>query len=69
MTVFITGLILMQYGSGPVKGFAVTLGISDTFSVISVTFNNWRVRKEDSGRHIGCAARSASVTLSRRANG
>jgi len=25
MTVFITGLILAQYGSGPVKGFAVTL--------------------------------------------
>jgi preprotein translocase subunit SecD len=38
MTVFISGLILMQYGSGPVKGFAVTLVIGIVCSLFTGFF-------------------------------
>jgi preprotein translocase subunit SecD len=38
VTVFITGLILMQYGSGPVKGFAVTLVIGIICSLFTGFF-------------------------------
>jgi preprotein translocase subunit SecD len=38
MTVFISGLILMQYGSGPVKGFAVTLVIGIICSLFTGFF-------------------------------
>jgi preprotein translocase subunit SecD len=37
-TVFISGLILMQYGSGPVKGFAVTLVIGILCSLFTGFF-------------------------------
>jgi len=37
-TVFISGLILMQYGSGPVKGFAVTLVIGIICSLFTGVF-------------------------------
>ncbi|HEY3822099.1 MAG TPA: protein translocase subunit SecD [Polyangiaceae bacterium] len=37
-TVFISGLILMQYGSGPVKGFAVTLVIGIICSLFTGFF-------------------------------
>jgi preprotein translocase subunit SecD len=38
ITVFISGLILMQYGSGPVKGFAVTLVIGILCSLFTGFF-------------------------------
>jgi preprotein translocase subunit SecD len=38
MTVFISGLILMQYGTGPVKGFAVTLVIGILCSLFTGFF-------------------------------
>jgi preprotein translocase subunit SecD len=38
MTVFISGLILMQYGTGPVKGFAVTLVIGIVCSLFTGFF-------------------------------
>jgi preprotein translocase subunit SecD len=38
VTVFITGLILMQYGTGPVKGFAVTLVIGILCSLFTGFF-------------------------------
>jgi preprotein translocase subunit SecD len=38
VTVLITGLILMQYGSGPVKGFAVTLCIGIVCSLFTGIF-------------------------------
>jgi len=38
VTVFITGLILMQYGTGPVKGFAVTLVIGILASLFTGVF-------------------------------
>jgi preprotein translocase subunit SecD len=47
MTVFISGLILMQYGTGPVKGFAVTLvvgilcGLFTGFFCTRLVFDWW----------------------------
>jgi len=47
MTVFISGLILAQYGSGPVKGFAVTLVVGILCSLFTgffctrLTFDWW----------------------------
>ena len=38
VTVFISGLILMQYGTGPVKGFAVTLVIGIIASLFTGVF-------------------------------
>jgi len=38
MTVFISGLILAQYGSGPVKGFAVTLVVGILCSLFTGVF-------------------------------
>ncbi|MGD0674947.1 MAG: protein translocase subunit SecD [Polyangiaceae bacterium] len=38
MTVFITGLILSQYGTGPVKGFAVTLIVGILCSLFTGVF-------------------------------
>jgi preprotein translocase subunit SecD len=38
VTVFITGLILMQYGTGPVKGFAVTLIVGILCSLFTGVF-------------------------------
>ena len=38
MTVFISGLILAQYGSGPVKGFAVTLIVGILCSLFTGVF-------------------------------
>src|SRR5205814_8580092 len=38
VTVFISGLILAQYGSGPVKGFAVTLIIGIVASLFTGVF-------------------------------
>jgi preprotein translocase subunit SecD len=38
VTVFISGLILMQYGSGPVKGFAVTLLVGILASLFTGVF-------------------------------
>ena len=38
VTVFISGLILMQYGSGPVKGFAVTLIVGIICSLFTGVF-------------------------------
>ncbi len=38
VTVFISGLILMQYGSGPVKGFAVALVIGIICSLFTGVF-------------------------------
>ncbi len=38
VTVFISGLILMQYGSGPVKGFAVTLVVGIVASLFTGVF-------------------------------
>ncbi|HRS91400.1 MAG TPA: protein translocase subunit SecD, partial [Candidatus Marinimicrobia bacterium] len=50
ITTLLTAIILMQTGTGPVKGFAVTLfwGIaSSMFTAIFVTrtFFNWRIEK------------------------
>jgi preprotein translocase subunit SecD len=38
MTVFISGLILAQYGSGPVKGFAITLIVGILCSLFTGVF-------------------------------
>jgi preprotein translocase subunit SecD len=38
VTVFISGLILAQYGTGPVKGFAVTLIIGIMCSLFTGVF-------------------------------
>ena len=38
VTTLITGIVLMQYGSGPVKGFAVTLNIGVLCSLFTAVF-------------------------------
>jgi len=38
ITTFLSGLILFQFGSGPVKGFAVTLCIGIVSTVFSAVF-------------------------------
>jgi preprotein translocase subunit SecD len=54
VTTFIAALVLFQFGSGPVKGFAVTLSIGVVFSFVTAVFitrvlfdylyvyNNWK---------------------------
>ena len=38
MTVLVSGLILYQFGTGPVKGFAVTLMIGIAVSLFTAVF-------------------------------
>jgi protein-export membrane protein SecD len=51
VTTFIAALILFQFGSGPIKGFAVTLAIgiaTSMFTAVSLSkmiISSWAVRK------------------------